>query len=204
MPLLSEEDRKAIRGHFDLMTKDVKVTLTKAPGKCDTETILSELNELSSRLIVEVVESTDKDQMLPSLSIGDSGRVLFKGIPSGYEFSSLLTGIIDAGRDEQTLSDETMAFLDNLQEDLHIRVFVTPSCPHCPQSVVLAHRLAGYSDRVVAEGIEANEFQELSMKYQVQGVPRTVINETFAVEGSQPEPYLIEGLKRHMGIEKDA
>ena len=201
MPLLSDEDREAIRGHFDLMTKDVAVTLTKAPGECETETILTELSELSSRLTLEVVESKKESALLPTLSIGSTGRLLFRGVPSGYEFSSLLTGIIDCGRTEKALSDETMAFLDNLSEDLNIKVFVTPTCPHCPPSVVLAHRMAAYSDRVVAEAIEANEFQELSIKYQVQGVPRTVINETFAVEGSQPESYLIDGLKKHMETE---
>lgn len=198
MPLLSDEDREAIRGHFGLMTENVTVTLTKAPGECETETILTELSELSSKLTLNIVESKKESAMLPSLSIGNTGRLIFRGIPSGYEFSSLLTGIIDSGRTEKTLTNETMAFLDNLQEDLHIRVFVTPTCPHCPQSVVLAHRMAAYSDRVIAEGIEANEFQELSMKYQVRGVPRTVINETYAVEGSQPESYLVEGLKKHM------
>ena len=203
MPLLSDEDREAIRGHFDLMTEDVTVTLTKAPGECETEAILSELSELSSRLTVDIVESKKESAMLPSLSIGNTGRLIFRGIPSGYEFSSLLTGIIDSGRTEKALSDETMTFLDNLDEELHIRVFVTPSCPHCPPSVVLAHRMAAYSDKVVAEAIEANEFPELSMKYQVQGVPRTVINETYAVEGSQPESYLIDGLKNHMQTETE-
>ncbi len=198
MPLLSDEDKTAIKGHFDLMTEDVTVTLTKAPGECETETILNELSELSAKLTLEVIESKKESALLPSMSIGNTGRLIFRGIPSGYEFSSLLTGIIDSGRTEETLSQETKTFLDNLQEDLHIRVFVTPTCPHCPPSVVLAHRMAAYSDRVIAEAIEANEFQELSTKYQVQGVPRTVINETFAVEGAQPEAYLVEGLKKHM------
>ncbi|MCK5131343.1 MAG: thioredoxin family protein [Candidatus Sabulitectum sp.] len=202
MPLLSDKDRESIRGHFDLMTEDVTVTLTKAPGECETETMLTELSELSSRLTLDIVESKKESTMLPSLSIGNTGRLLFRGTPSGYEFSSLLTGIIDSGRTGKTLSDETMAFLDDLQEDLHIKVFVTPTCPHCPPSVILAHRMAAYSDRVTAEAIEANEFTDLSMKYQVQGVPRTVINETYAVEGSQPESYLVEGLKKHMKKEK--
>lgn len=202
MPLLSDEDREAIRGHFNLMTRDVTVTLTKAPGESETEAILSELSELSPKLTVDIVESHKESALLPSISIGNSGRLLFRGTPSGYEFSSLLTGIIDSGRDEQTLSDETMAFLNDLQEDLHIKVFVTPTCPHCPPSVVLAHRMAAYSDRVIAEAIEANEFQDLSAKYQVQGVPRTVVNETYAVEGSQPESYLVQGLKKHLEVEK--
>ncbi|HPR21624.1 MAG TPA: thioredoxin family protein [Candidatus Sabulitectum sp.] len=196
MALLSENDRNAIKGHFEKMTREVPVYLAKAPGKCDTEDILMELAELSPMLKVSVNESGDG--MLPSLNIGSTGRVRFYGTPAGYEFSSLLTGIIDNGREEETLSKATMEFLDGLDRDLHIKVFVTPTCPHCPPSVVLAHRMAAYSPRVTAEAIEANEFQETAVKYGVQGVPRTVINETFSAEGSQPESYLIEALKRHM------
>lgn len=196
MPLLTDSDRKAIKGHFEKLEKDVEVTLRKAPGHCDTEDILVELSELSPRIRVNVEET--EEGMLPSLDIGDTGRVLFRGMPAGYEFSSLLTGIIDNGRDQRTLTEDTMSFLDGLQEDLSIKVFVTPTCPHCPASVVLAHRMAAYSPRVTAEAIEANEFQDLAVKYGVQGVPRTVINETFSAEGSQPEGYLIEALKRHL------
>lgn len=41
----------------------------------------------------------------------------------------------------------------------------------------MAHQLAFESERVRADMVEAIEFPHLSMKYQVQGVPRTVINE---------------------------
>ncbi len=43
MALLSEKDREAISEHFEKLTMDVPVTLTKAPGKSDTEEILKEL-----------------------------------------------------------------------------------------------------------------------------------------------------------------
>lgn len=197
MALLSQSDKEAVKGHFDTLVKAVPIELTKAPGASDTEEILKELGELSDKLTVTVVESAT-EPMLPTLNIGTSGRVLFRGTPSGYEFSSLLTGIIDSGRDEVSLTPETMKFLDELTENLNIKVFVTPTCPHCPPAVVLAHRMAAYSEKVTAEAIEANEFQDEAVRYQVQGVPRTVINETFATEGSQPEAYLIEALKKHM------
>ncbi len=197
MALLSQTDREAVKEHFDKLLKTVPVQLRKAQGASDTEEILKELAELSEKLTVEVVES-ESGEMLPALDIGTTGRVLFRGTPSGYEFSSLLTAIIDNGRDQVVLTPETREFLDGLTTDLHMKVFVTPTCPHCPAAVVLAHRMAAYSDRVTAEAIEANEFQDEAMKYQVQGVPRTVINETFATEGAQPESYLIEALKRHM------
>jgi glutaredoxin-like protein len=200
MPLLSESDREAIRGHFNGLENSVTVSLLKAPGKCDTEEILKELSELSNKLEITVNVPEGSEGPLPSLFIGDTGRIIFRGTPSGYEFSSLLTAIIDSGSNAVKLSAETVEFLDQLTENLHIKVFVTPACPHCPPSVVLAYRMAGYSPLVTAEAIEAGEFPDMASAYQVQGVPRTVINETFSTEGSQPEAYLIGALKRHLEV----
>ena len=60
-------------------------------------------------------------------------------------------------------------------------MFVTPSCPHCPRVVTLAHRMAVESSHVVATCIEATEFLDLSQQYRVTGVPKTI------VEGSDVE-----------------
>jgi predicted DsbA family dithiol-disulfide isomerase len=57
--------------------------------------------------------------------------------------------------------------------------------------VVLAHRLAMESDWIRADMVEATEFPHLANKYQVYGVPRTVINETIHVEGAVPELMLV-------------
>ncbi len=62
--------------------------------------------------------------------------------------------------------------------------------------MVLAHRLAIESDLVRADMVEATEFPHLANKYQVYGVPRTVINETIHIEGAVPEPMLINELMR--------
>jgi len=47
--------------------------------------------------------------------------------------------------------------------------------------------------------VEAIEFPHLTMKYQVRGVPRTVINETVHIEGAAPEPMLMAKLKEALG-----
>ena len=39
--------------------------------------------------------------------------------------------------------------------------------------------------------VEAIEFPHLSNKYQVHGVPRTVINEDVHLEGAAPEPMVM-------------
>ena len=59
----------------------------------------------------------------------------------------------------------------------------------------LAHQLAVESDLIRADMVEAIEFPHLSMMYKVQGVPRTVINETVHIEGAVPEPMLMARFK---------
>jgi hypothetical protein len=61
--------------------------------------------------------------------------------------------------------------------------------------VRLAHQLALESDLIRADMVEAIEFPHLSFKYQVQGVPRTVINETVHIEGAAPERMVMERFK---------
>jgi predicted DsbA family dithiol-disulfide isomerase len=60
---------------------------------------------------------------------------------------------------------------------------------------MLAHQMAIASPMVRADMVEAQEFPQLSIKYQVMGVPRTVINETTHVEGAAPEPMVLAKLQ---------
>lgn len=64
--------------------------------------------------------------------------------------------------------------------------------------MVLAHRLALASEHIRADMVEATEFPHLANKYQVYGVPRTVINELIHIEGAVPEDYLVNQLMQVM------
>ena len=53
------------------------------------------------------------------------------------------------------------------------------------------------SPMVQAEMVEATEFQELSNKYNVSGVPQTTINDGAAnITGAVPESNMLAELKR--------
>lgn len=47
--------------------------------------------------------------------------------------------------------------------------------------------MAVESPKVTADVIEASEFPELIQRYQVRGVPKTMINATVGIEGAVPE-----------------
>lgn len=63
--------------------------------------------------------------------------------------------------------------------------------------MVLAHQVAMENPHIQSEMVEANEFYELSDRYNVRGVPQTTINDGAAhVLGAVPEDYLLAEIMR--------
>jgi predicted DsbA family dithiol-disulfide isomerase len=48
------------------------------------------------------------------------------------------------------------------------------------------------SEWIRADMVEVSEFPYLIAKYQVMGVPLTVVNETTFIEGARPEPAFVD------------
>jgi hypothetical protein len=59
------------------------------------------------------------------------------------------------------------------------------------------------SERVTARTIEAEEFPELSRRYGVQGVPRTVVNRREAFVGALPEPHFVTAVLQLAGVDPE-
>lgn len=213
MSLLRDEDRQQIRKEFEALMTPVKVIVFTQERECqycaETRQIAEEVAELSDKIDLEVYDLLADEEKaaeygidkLPALIVmrgGDEPKdfgIRFFGIPSGYEFATLIEDIRMVSSDETGLSEATRKQVAGLQNPVHFQVFVTPTCPYCPRAVLLAHQLAMESDLIRGDMVEAIEFPHLSMKYQVQGVPRTVINETVHIEGAMPEAMVMARLQ---------
>lgn len=208
MAILKDQDKQAIQERFAEMTGDVKMVFFTQEIDCqycaDTQMLLTEVAELSDKLTLEVhnkvtdgelAESFGVDKAPATVLVGADGKdhgIRYYGIPSGYEFASLLEDILMLSANDSGLDQATRDALANLSGDVHMQVFVTPTCPYCPGAVRVAHQMAFESEKVKADMVEATEFPDLSMRYNVQGVPRTVINETFSLEGMMPEQAVLQ------------
>ena len=216
MALLKDKDREYLQGEFSKRLKNpvrlVVFTQTIACDFCEqTEQIAEEVAGLSDLISVEVYnfvnDKSVADQYgvdkIPALVVAgekDYG-IRFFGIPAGYEFTSLVEDIMMVSSGDSGLSAETKAAVADITAPVHIQVFVTPTCPYCPGAVLLAHKLAMESDKILGDMVEATEFPHLAQKYNVMGVPRSVINEKTHIEGAVPEAMLIAQLMESLGAE---
>lgn len=206
MSLLREKDKEALRKDLSQrMVDDVRLIVFTQDVPCvfctETVQVATELGELSPKIKVEVYDFV-RDQMkatelridkIPATAVvgrKDHG-IRFYGVPSGYEFNSLVGAIQDVSRGDSGLSPKTKEAMKEVDQPVHLQVFVTPTCPYCPSAVRLAHKLAIESDMVWADMVEANEFVHLAQRHQVASVPKTIINDNFEFAGAVPEDLLV-------------
>lgn len=215
-PLLNDQIANQVKEAFTQLNQPVEVLFFGRKDDCEfcdqTEQLIEEVVQLSEKLHLSsydlesdgetaskfnvdktpglVITARDGDQLI------DFG-VRYAGVPSGHEFSSLIQDIILVSGRDSRLSQQTRDILANLEKPVSLQVFVTPTCPYCPQAVILAHQMAMESPMVQAEMVEAMEFPELSSKYGVSGVPQTTINQGAAnVVGAVPEHNLVAEILR--------
>ncbi len=224
MPLLNTQVHNQVRQALAPMTGRVKIVLfTQGEGgalECDycaeTRQILEEVAALSDKIALEgrdfvanakLAEQYHIDK-IPAIAILADGPapkdygIRFYGVPSGYEFSTLIEDLLMVSQRKTGLSAKTIDELKRLTQPVHIQVYVTPTCPYCPRAVLLAHQLALASDLITADMVEASEFPHLANKYQVYGVPRTVIADVIHVEGAVPETRLVSELMKVLDKEE--
>jgi len=51
--------------------------------------------------------------------------------------------------------------------------------------------MAAANPNITADAVEATEFMDLSRKYRVTGVPKTIVNETIEIMGGLPEQMFV-------------
>ena len=222
---IEEKILNDVRQMFDGLTSDVTLHMFTNKNHCllcnETLDLAEQIANQSERVKLDHCEcdiNSEKAQQWqiqrhPAIAIEGKGKgmIRFFGIPSGYEFGSLIESIIMAGTDKESdLDPEIVEEIEKIDKPVHLQVFVTPTCPYCPRAVLNAFKFAMLNENITADMIEATEFQDLSMKYLVQGVPKTVINDDWieedddgdilqipkwSVVGAVPENTLLDKVK---------
>jgi len=210
MALIQESQQEQLKDRFKELDGNVKLIVFTQEMECqyckETRQLMEEVAALSDKIAVEVydfVSDADKvekykiDKIPATVIEGEKDYgIRFYGIPVGYEFTSLIGGIIAVSKGESDLSEETKAALDELKDAVHIQVFVTLTCPYCPRAVEMAHRLAIESDLIAADMVESAEFPHLTQKYSVMAVPKVIVNEDIQFEGALPEKEFVENVMK--------
>ena len=157
MAMLSDQDRAMLAARFEssldrdvtvrLFTQSMARSLLVLPGQQSgggdlmkvTQDLLQELTSISPKLTLEVYDAYGDGaseakrleiEQLPAVVLGNDGegRIRFYGAPLGNEFPTVLADIESVSQEAPMLRGPVAAAArDLIDEDVHLRVFVTPT-----------------------------------------------------------------------------
>jgi alkyl hydroperoxide reductase subunit AhpF len=142
MPVIRPDEEEKVREWFAGLERPVELFVALGPeetsgaGSRDVDfgaemlRLCEGLAELGERVTCRVEQEPEGFARFPAVSIRPEGRdvgIRYDGLPWGYELGSLVGAIVEAGRDELPLRPESRAALEELDRDLALDVFVTPT-----------------------------------------------------------------------------
>ncbi|MCL4328837.1 MAG: thioredoxin family protein [Candidatus Thermoplasmatota archaeon] len=210
MALIRDSDQNFLREEFGKnLTETVEmIVFTSSNDSCqycsETVQLAEEVASLSDKIRLTVLDfakdrgkadelGIDKYPSLVIFKDGDrNGRIRYSGIPSGYEFGSLIEDIKMVSRNDAKISAKAMEIISKIDSPVRIKVYVTPTCPYCPRAVGTAHKFALSNKNIVGEMVESSEFHAEAVEQGVTAVPHIVINGEIKFDGALPDVEFAE------------
>jgi alkyl hydroperoxide reductase subunit AhpF len=142
MALVTEEVAAQLKGEFAQLANPVRLAVFSQaladPESEQVRRLVEELAALDPRLSVESYNFVlDKETVealgiarIPAIAIMGAEKdygIRMYGLPSGYEFGTLVEAILDVSRADSGLSEETRSGLQELTRPVHLQVFSTPT-----------------------------------------------------------------------------
>jgi len=175
----------ACEGTYDLL----KTLVEFSNGKLKVEEISTEENE-------EEAEKYKVSRIPAILFVDENDKEIIRYLahPTGSEFVPFLNSIQYFSGVRPYYADQIITHLKKIKE-ANMKIFITPTCPYCPMTVPVLTLFAIVSKgKISSEVIDVNLNPDMGKKYQVQGVPMTVINEKDVIHGMFTPQDLLDKL----------
>jgi alkyl hydroperoxide reductase subunit AhpF len=142
MALITEDVATQLREEFSHLVNPVRLAVFSQaladPVSEEVRRLVEEIAALEPRVSAEPRNFVlDKDRVetlgiarIPAVAVLGEEKdygIRFYGLPSGYEFGTLIDAMLLVSSGASSLSDATRAFLGKLEQPVHIQVFSTPT-----------------------------------------------------------------------------
>lgn len=134
----------------------------------------------------------------PTLLIApDKYDIRWLGAPMGEEGRTLLETLMLVGMGDSKLNDQSKKVLKKIDSPRKIKVFVSATCPYCPQEAVNGVRTAiEHPDLISLEIVDIQCNPDLAEQYSAQSVPQTYANDKLVGQGARTEEVFALSLEK--------
>lgn len=174
-------------------------------GNSDLTDLLNMLNDVASTSDkIAVIKSTAavEQKSSPEFRIYKNGQatgIIFKGIPTGHEFTSLILAILNTDGKGKLPDNLLIERIKNIKGSVRVKTFVSLTCENCPDVVQAFNLMATFHPDFQHEMIDGGYFQDQIKQLGIQGVPSVVVNSKMIHSGRATMLDLISKLEETYG-----
>lgn len=174
-------------------------------GHADQLELLAMLNDIATinpKISVIKTEHAFVSKASPEFYISKNGRptgIVFKGIPNGHEFTSLILAILNTDGKGKFPDQNLVQRIKNIKGPIHIKTYISLTCENCPDVVQALNQMALLHDNFTHEMVDGAYFQDEIAQLGIQGVPSVVTNNTLLHSGRAQFIDLINKLEESLG-----
>ena len=207
--MAAEAYLRQLKATFEQLPHDIPLYLFTAKGHEDVFTnanrqVIRAFRELSSKITLREYnldhELAQKWNVTasPTLIIApERVSIRWLGAPMGEEARTFLEILILVGLGQGNLSDQSLKVLKRIDTPRNLKIFVSPTCPYCPQQAVNAAKTAVAMPELISlEIIDIQSEPEIANQYSAQSVPQAYANDVLIGQGAQPEEVFVLSLQK--------
>ena len=200
---------RQLKQTFEQLPNEIPLFLFAERGQDDPfvqacRQIVRAFRELTSKITIKEYPLDHKlasqwgVQSSPTLLLDpEHFNIRWLGAPIGEEGRSFLEAMILLGMGKSGMSDQPLKVVQRIESPRHVKIFVSPTCPYCPQQVVNGLRAAIEKPEWVSlEIIDIQSRQDLAEQYNAHSVPQAFANDILIGQGAQQEEVFMASLQR--------
>ncbi|MFI3239411.1 MAG: alkyl hydroperoxide reductase subunit F, partial [Bacteroidales bacterium] len=98
--------------------------------------------------------------------------IIFRAVPGGHEFTSLILAVLNADGKGKNLPDEfTINRIKSLNTPINLTTYMSLSCTNCPDIVQALNIVALLNDGVTHQAVDGSIYEDEVKALNVQAVP---------------------------------
>ena len=205
--MLDEAISAQLREVFSTLSATYTLVVANGPHEKQSELLdLARALAATSPKIDAVVEGEVTSGVRMSLlRAGAPTGIVFRGVPGGHEFTSLVLAILNADEKGKLPDAGIRARIRGLRGPAALRTYVSLSCTNCPDVVQALNLVALLHPEISHEMVDGELAQDEVEKLGIQGVPAVYVGETLLHVGKSSLAELVEALEKQLGrAEADA
>lgn len=186
---------------FSALEKPVLLRMNTSThaAQVELQDLLTDLTKSSDKILMEVSPQVSDAPRFEIIYDGKPNGIVFRGVPGGHEFTSLVLSILYSDGKGKRPDDGIIARIRSLKGPVRLKTYISLTCENCPDVIQALNLMATLHDDFEHEMVDGAVATVEVDSLGIQGVPAVFADGKLIHSGKMQFPELLAKLESTFG-----